>query len=256
MSLRGLVAAAALTAGMTYTDDPLTTREMRALSAGQADRHIRQDLLSILRPAGKIATGNMRRLHDTWLHTRAYATQFRGLCRRDTVSVAYAPTVDSTAYEDTPIRPYAVDVSHSYYFAAPPRRDDLADDGNHAWRSPFQAECDHAGKDEWSGWFTADDPHLAMLGAFALQAAVEWARMPGHELAACAPLMRDCAKDLIASAKLENLDSIATCDAARDQLCYKITAGSFDMTIKARKVEILTAADIISVDGDYDIIVT
>jgi len=256
MSLRGLVAIAALTAGMTWTDDPLTTREMRALSAGQADRQIRQDLLSLLQPAGKIGTGNVRRIHDLWLNTRPYATQFTGLCRRDTVSVSYAPTVDSRAYEDTPIRPYAVDASHHYYFAAPPRRAELTDKGDRAWRSPFQDECAHAGKDEWAGWFTADDPRLAMLGAFAMQAAVEWARMPGHELAGCAPLMRDCAKDLIASAKRENLDSIETCDAGKDQLCYKVTANSFEMTIRTRNVEIVTTADIISVDGGYDIVIT
>jgi hypothetical protein len=256
MSIRAFIALLALTAGAAQAQETPTTRQLRAMSAGQADRQIRRDLLSILQPAGKIGTGNLRRIRGLSLSTQPYATWFHGLCRRDTVTISYAPTVESKAYEDTPIQPYGLDAGHSYYFVAAPHRADL-DDRTEARppRSPFEDECNHI-PDDWRGWFSAEDPHLAMAGALAMQAAVAWAKQPGHELASCGGNMGGCVKDLLAAADIHDLDSIATCEAAAHQRCYRVTSGGFDMTIRTRDVETPNGTDIISVEGGADIVVT
>ena len=76
----GLVLALGLLIGAT-ADHALNSLEMRALSAKQADRKVRSDLLSILRPIGPIVRGNRRQVGDVWMHTKAAATQYQTLCR-------------------------------------------------------------------------------------------------------------------------------------------------------------------------------
>jgi hypothetical protein len=259
MSLRGLIILLTTIPSLAFASEPLTSREMRALSAREANKQVREDLLSILKPMGKVGHGMRRQVGDLWMHTQPYGTEYKGLCRRDTVSLYYAPTDKTPEYEDQPVRPYRIEAESSYAFVSHPKPEYLADDDER--RSPFQSECARATKEEWAGWFTANDPRLALLGTLAMQAGVEWAQMPGHELKSCTKDKQgkslNCANELISSAKVENLESISTCDADKDQVCYTIVAGSFEMTIKAKKKsDIITADDIISVDGGFQIIVT
>src|SRR3569832_2172194 len=115
MPIRVFIALLALLAGTAQARETPTTRQWRGMSAGQADRHIRRDLLSILQPLGKVTTGNLRRIRGLALDTEPYATWFDGLCRRDTIRINYAPTAESKAYEATPVQPYGLDVEHSDY---------------------------------------------------------------------------------------------------------------------------------------------
>ena len=115
----------ALIAGIVMSDaalaQDLSTAERRALSAKEADRTARRDILSILEPTGKVSSGMFRMLHGISFTTKPYATLFRGLCRRDVVSMQYGPVVPrekGEAPEDAPLRPYGLESAPLYHVNA------------------------------------------------------------------------------------------------------------------------------------------
>ncbi len=73
-----LVVAISLSTTAAQADEPLTTRQMRALPARTADRLAQHDLLSILMPIDRINTGMVRRLRGVTFQTRPAGTEYRG----------------------------------------------------------------------------------------------------------------------------------------------------------------------------------
>ena len=259
----GLILALGLLIGAT-ADHALNSLEMRALSAKQADRKVRSDLLSIVRPIGPIVRGNRRTVGDVWMHTKAAATQYQTLCQRDTLSLYYAPVERGGAAEEWPLRPYQLESERSYRFIAPPKPEHLrAVEQDNYYRSPFAAECrkaDQGGpENEWLGWFSADSAEQAMVGGFALQAVQQWAKAEGNEFSSCT---KDepyrCKEKTLPELTLENLGGVQKCAAGKPgELCLELGRYTYTLTIKARDTQApMTAADIISVDYEEQIIVT
>ena len=259
----GLVLALGLLIGAT-ADHALNSLEMRALSAKQADRKVRSDLLSILRPIGPIVRGNRRQVGDVWMHTKAAATQYQTLCQRDTLVLFYAPSERGGDMEELPLRPYQLEAARSYRFIGLPKPEHImAIQRDNYYRSPFAAECRKADQggtnNEWLGWFDADSAELAMAGGFALQAVQDWAKVAGNEFSSCT---KDdqyrCKEKVLPELTLENLGGVQKCVANKPgELCLQLGRYTYTLTIKARARSVpMTAADIISVDYEEQIIVT
>lgn len=248
--------------GVLSAAEPHTTRELRALSARAADRQLRSDLLSVLRPSGKYPTGMRRLVGDQWVHTKAYGTRYKGLCQRDTVSVHYAPTEETVTDEDAVVRPYGVTSDHGYYFVRTPKSETLeqAQDSDE-WRSPFQPECAKADGEEWVGWFDAPDEDMAMEGGIAFLAALDWAREPEHQFSGCSKRNDGqpfgCREDILPQLKFEYINDLNRCEGSKDEICWKIEASSIELTIKAKRTgKPLRSADISDIKAEYMIIVT
>lgn len=252
-----LIGAAAETA--------LNTLEMRALPSDRANRQVHRDLLSILRPIGRISSGNMRRVGDVWMHTKASATDYRSLCQRDTLSLNYALVEQGEPIEQVPLRPVSLNAERSYRFVAKPKPEYLEEanrDGH--YRSPFASECRRADRaddnNEWEGWFVAESPELALAGGFAMLAVQEWAKAPGHEFASCRPDDRldQCKAKHLFELDLQTIGAVGECKADRaGEICITLGRWSYDLTIKARDTgKPMSAGDILSVDYQIVIIVT
>ena len=257
------VLAAGVLIGAT-ADHALNSLEMRALSAKQADRKVRSDLLSILRPIGPIVRGNRRQVGDVWMHTKAAATQYQTLCQRDTLVMFYAPSDRGGETEEWPLRPYQLEAARSYRFIGPPKPEHItAIERDNYYRSPFAAECRKADQgppdNEWLGWFDADSAELAMAGGFALQVVQEWAKVAGNEFSSCTKQYQyRCKEKILPALTLEQLEGVRKCAAGKPgELCLELGSYTYTLTIKARDTHApMTAADIISVSYEKQIIVT
>jgi hypothetical protein len=250
--------------------EPLTTTEMRVLSSRAAGKKVKADLVSILRSPGRIK-GMTVHVGDVWMHGKAYATEYKGLCQRDTLSLYYAPVEDipmsdwHDAAAEVPVRPYKIQTATTYRFVSPPKPEYLqqpGDDQEEIYRSPFAAECAKADKitdgNEWSGWFSAPSPEKAMEIALVIPAIREWAKVKNNELLGCAASnYGSCKNDGLDSLSIENPGGFAECSVGADELCFQIGSYGEIFTIRARKTgESLTASDIISVERKMNIIVT
>lgn len=258
-----IVVAISLISFSASAADPLTTNEMRALSAKEANQQIRDDLLSILQPTGRIKTGHSLTVGDVWTHTKAYATPYKGLCRRDTLSLYYAATDDREDYGKRPVRPYRITAWASYRFVQPPKHEyiEQARQDDYDW-SVFDPECkkadDRPDDNEWYGWFEAESPEIAMEAALAVPVVHEWAKVDGHEFASCQKNNSfGCKSQGLQYLTLDNLGGVARCKAPAGELCYVIGKYADSYTIKARATnEPMKPEDIISVDYEIMIVVT
>jgi hypothetical protein len=259
VALGGILLIAAM------TDQALTSTEMRALSAGQANRQIQRDLLSILRPTGKAPGGMTRMIGDVWIHTKASATDYEPLCQRDTLSLFYAPTSLVEDHEDRPVRPYKIETERTYRFIAQPKQEHLdALNRDDHFRSPFDPKCKAADgsidNNEWAGWFTAESPDRAMTGGFAVLAVLEWAKHPDHRFQSCSkePVSATCQSYGIAELKLDAIGDVAECAPDKaGEICLQLGKWGILWTIRAKDTRArMQAADIVSVDYEMQIIVT
>lgn len=104
---RAMIAAASLLwCTAAAAQDGASTRELVKLPPQAANRTVQKDLLSVLEPVRQIRSGMFRQLHGVNLATKAYGTEFDGVCCRDELSLRYAPTEQDSALEDAPVRPY------------------------------------------------------------------------------------------------------------------------------------------------------
>lgn len=92
-----------------------TSRSMMALSPKAADAKVKQDLLSILQPAGKFVRGMHAHVVMKTLRTRPYGAGFKGLCRMDELSVHYATTAQGREAIDEPLRPYGLEAKPMFH---------------------------------------------------------------------------------------------------------------------------------------------
>jgi hypothetical protein len=234
-----------------------STREREALTARQADRVVRRDLLSIFEPAGEFNSGMALQLHSASLQTPPFGTEFEGLCQKDSANLWYAPTERSTQSEDVPVKPYGLTAGHAFHFLKPPAADaDWAERGPDIWN----AQCRALGKDQDAIWFGAENSVDAIKGALTFQAAMAAIRSGAVHVDWCddARNRAKCLADLAAAGELEKLDEVKACPAERGLVCFDITAaGRFELVIVAQEiVDSLSPGPIASVRVSEFIIVT
>lgn len=222
-----LAASLAAGAGLGAEPQPLTTRQMQALSPKDADRMVREDLLSILQPSGRLAAGRWAYLRSVGLTTRGFATEYPGLCRRDVVRVRYAPVDDAAPYPDRPLRPYGVEAGAQFAMRHAPPFAARRVTPSQVWGS----DCERLGGDAAAHWFDAPNNLDAARAVNLLGAAV--ARLEAGTLPAacrgrgCEPVIKDL--------KPEGLVEILACPTGPGLICYhyQMESAAF-MTVVAR----------------------
>ncbi len=256
----GIVATALLLCCTAVAaQDGASTRELVELSPQAANRTVQKDLLSVLTPVRQIRSGMFRQLHGVYLVTKAYGTEFDGLCRRDELSLRYAQTEQGQAPEDAPVRPYGIEAAPSFHIIRLPTPEpEDADRQADVW----QPKCAAAGHDDKANWFGAPDAHTAVQGALVLEAAVKAVRLGTLKAQPCPsvyePKGSTCEAAILENGDLSRLDKIETCPAESDTLCYAINLNvSSRLTIKARaQGEALTPGPVTSIAIEQFIIVT
>ena len=216
--------------------DDLTTRERSALPAHAANQVVQRDLLSVLQPVKRISSGMLRQLHGVGLTTHAFGTEFDGLCRRDTLTLWYAPTERGQTNADDPVHPYSIEAGARFHIVklAHLEHFDGANRGNVS-----QEGCVSADRDEGANWFAAKDARTAVQGVLVLQAALS-AIKAGMLKAEPCPSIFDakkttCEGAILANSDLATLSSIEVCPSASGTLCYVVDLdSSTKLTIKAR----------------------
>ena len=240
---------AAMAAGSASAQD-LSSRERRALSAREADKVARRDLLSILLPTGKNERGMLRRMGGTTFLTRPYATSFRGLCRQDMLTLLYGATASDDRYEDAPLRPYAVEARPVYRVAS--RTFDAAPRSEKFGREPFDSGC--ASISDKDDWFFAEDDLLAATGVMVAQAAdkrlVDGTLEPScKDTTPCV----DLARQVLAPQDMGNVD---TCPAPDGERCFDIGNGTVTIRVKGSGELPIDPATIKSIEVAQVIVVT
>jgi hypothetical protein len=239
--------------------DGASTRELVKLPPRAANRTVQKDLLSVLEPVREIRSGMLRQLHGVYLVTKAYGTEFEGVCRRDELSLRYAPTEQDSALEDAPVRPYGIEATPSFHIIKLPTREPGDDDRqSHVW----QPQCVAAGHDDKANWFGAPDAHAAVQGALVLEAALKAIRLGTLKAQPCPsvyePKGATCEAAILEIGDLSRLDTIEICPAEADTLCYAISLNvSTKLTIKAQaEGEALAPGPVTSIAIEQFIIVT
>jgi hypothetical protein len=226
-----------------------STREREALRPNDANRTVQADLLSVFEPVKKIERGMFIQLHGVGLTTKAFGTEYNGLCRRDDVTLWYAPTRRHGALEDAPVQPYSVEARAWFHFLSLPRKEPRTnDDATAVWSDP----CERAGRDEKANWFAAHDAQAAIQGTLVLEAALEAVRTGALKAAPC-PTVFDknssCEDAILAGGDIHQLDNIEACFSKAGTVCFKAGFGnSTELTVTARSIgEALAPGEVMSI---------
>lgn len=252
-------AVAVLSLSPALAQDAVTTREREALPARAANRSVQRDLLSVLEPVKRIESGMFRQLRGVGFPTKAFGTEFNGLCRRDAVTLWYAATETAAKPEDAPLRPYSVEAQAWFHINHLPREaPSHARRGEGIWR----AKCASLGTSEETNWFAARDAPTAVQGALMLNAAVEAVRSGKLKAEPC-PNIFDakkltCEAVILADGDIAKIDSVETCSSEAGTLCYVVDlASSTKLTIRGQAPEAsLVPNAITSISVEQYIIVT
>lgn len=220
---------------LAWGQDASTTREREDLSPRAANRSVQRDLLSVLEPVDKIESGMSRRLRGVGLTTHAYATEFEGVCRRDAVTLWYAPTERSSDPEDMPLRPYSLDAQPLFHIVKLPheeRRD--MQEGRYVWG----AQCNSIGRREDVNWFSSKDARTAVQGALVLDAALEEVRSGRLKAKPCPNIFdiktKTCEEAILATGKASEIDTVEPCFSEPGGVCFAIDlSSSTKLTITA-----------------------
>lgn len=252
-------AASLLWCTAVVAQDGATTRDLVKLPPHAANRTVQKDLLSVLEPVRQIRSGMLRQLRGVYLVTKAYGTEFDGVCRRDELSLRYAPTEQDPTPEDATLRPYGIEASPSFHIIKLPAREP-AENGHR--EDVWQPRCIAAGRDDDSTWFGARDAHTAVQGALVLEAALKAVRLGALKAQPC-PSVYDqksstCEAAILENGDLSKLDSVETCPAEGGTLCYMVSLNvSTRLTIKAlAQGEALAPGPVTSIAVQQFIIVT
>jgi len=206
---------------------PLTSRQMRALSAQRANRQVRRDLNSILKGSGKIARGNRVSVGTVWIQTKSYGTQFPGLCRSDNLFLKYSQIEDRPS-EDSPIRPYGVESTATYRAVGVVR----PNDGKRSRQeTTWQTACVDLNDEHW---FSASNDDDAYEGVVALREATAKLRTDKVPVFDCTkadlPQGKDCKQTMLEAMTVANLYSVDACEPAAAG-CRHYDLGEWTMTI-------------------------
>jgi hypothetical protein len=252
-------AIAVLALSPARAQEATTTRERKALAPGSANRTVQRDLLSVLKPVTKIDSGMFRQLRGVGLTTKAFGTEFDGVCRRDAVTLWYAPTGKTAKPEDAPLRPYSVEAHAWFHIIHLPRE---APAETRRGEGTWQVKCASLATKEETGWFAAKDAQTAVQGALMLEAAVEAVRSGRLKAEPC-PNISDakkstCESAILADGSLTKIDSVEACSSEEGNLCYVVDlASSTKLIIKGRAPESsLVPSAITSIAVEQYVIVT
>lgn len=208
-------------------DAPLTSRQLRALSAQRTNQQVRRDLNSILKGTGKIGRGNRIAVGSVWMRTKSYGTQFPGLCRSDYLILKYDQLEDQPS-EDSPVLPYGIESNSSYRVVGAVRPSDRK---RSRQEKTWQPACTDLNEDHW---FSASNDVEAYEGVVALTEAAARLRsetVPGFDCAkARLPKDKDCKQTMLAAMAVANLYGIDACEPAAPG-CYRYSLGDWTMTI-------------------------
>ena len=209
-------------------DAPLTSRELRALSAQGANREVQRDLNSILKGTGKIARGNRISVGTVWIRTKSYGTQFPGLCRSDNLFLKYDQLEDRPS-EDSPVRPYGVESTASYRVVGTVRPNDWKPSRQ---EKTWQPACADLNDDHW---FSGSNDNVAYEGLVVLREAAARLKSdtaPGFDCTKVNLLKdKDCRQTMLAAMTVTQLYSIDACQPF--PRCYQYNLGGWKMTIVA-----------------------
>lgn len=213
-----------------------TTREREALSARAANRTVQRDLLSVFEPVAQIDSGMVRQLRGVGLRTRAFGTEFPGVCRRDALTLRYAATDQDAKPEDRPVRPYGVETQAFFHVDHLPR---LSGTGRGDGAEVWQEQCVLAGRDEGENWFAATDARTAVRGVLVLAAAVAAVRSGALKPSPCPsvfyPEKQTCEAAILENGDVAKIDSIDMCPATAGTMCFNVDLNSSTkLTITAR----------------------
>jgi len=256
-----LVGAATVVLALSpaLAQEAATTHDLKALAPKDANRTVQRDLLSVLEPVKKIDSGMLRQLRGVGFTTKAFGTEFDGLCRRDTLTLRYAATETAGKPEDAPLRPYGVEAQAWFHVVRLPR--EASSDAR--WgEGIWQAKCASVRTSEETDWFAAKDSRTAVQGALMLEAAVEAVRSGRLKAEPCPgifdPKKSTCEAAILAEGGISKIDSVETCSSDARNLCYVVDlASSTKLTIRGQAPEgSLVPSTITSIAVEQYIIVT
>jgi hypothetical protein len=215
--LAALTAALATGSALGEELPQLTTRQMTALPPDQADRIIRQDLLSVLQPVGGLHQGAGRFLRYVDLTTPAFNTEYADLCRRDVLRLRYAPVNNDGPYPDRPLRPHGIE-AHAQFAL----RHALPLD----WRrlepdKVLGGDCERMGGDATVHWFDAPSDLNAGQAVNLFDAALTG--VTAGKLTPCPSNNANCGElSSIRRVKVQDLYRIRPCGAeGSGMVCYE-----------------------------------
>jgi hypothetical protein len=241
-----LIAWIALPAPGVAQERP-TTRQLKTLSPGAANRIVQRDLLSVLEPSGEIDSGMSTWLRGVDLVTRPFGTEFEGLCRRDAVTLRYIGAETGKTPADWPVRPYSIEAHPLFHIVRLPKIE--KDSGRPHRPVVDQPVCANVAKpwsargtnedDEPASWFTAQDAFHAVQAGFLTDMAINAVRAGTLEPEPCPdssfPEKGNCKEQILAAGALTDIDSAESCPAEAGAICYKIAFdGGTELTIVAR----------------------
>lgn len=231
----------------------LSTRERQELSAREADRLARRDLLSLLQPADRNERGNLRRMRSAVLLTKPYATAYRGLCRKDMLTVDYGATATDDRYEDAPLRPYGLELSA--FFRVTSRDFRVERRSEKFGPEPFGDACSSASAAD--AWFFADNENVAAVG-YAVVMAADKALIDGTLKPAGCEETSGCTAVAKEALRSPGPDGIVMCFAPTGERCFKVLGGSTTVTIRVNDAgnAPIVPGSIKSLDVEQNIIVT
>jgi len=212
-------------------------------------------LLSVLEPVTGFTRGNRRRLNDLVFTTRPYGTAYAGLCRRESLTLHYAPLAADNRPEDTPVAPYGLLETTVLFHISRPKPTRLTQDDQSS--QTLQGDCTRLPRSTDGSWFEADDEDSAVRGHFALVAAV--ARLKAGTLTP-KPCPGDyaeksCTDAIIEAADTDRYSGITRCPFKR---CYIIYTGGMTVTVTLKDaMEAPGPADVeaVEVEPEQDIVV-
>lgn len=219
----GLAMIACMAATSAISEDLRTTREMTNLSPSAADRAVRSDLLSVLRPLpGRLSTGMRVRLGDVVLSTRPYGTYFPGLCQQDELWLKYAPTDLTAKARDQPLQAFGIEARAMFHALRPlgPEEED-AKSKLRVWSE----ECDRVADDKEANWFEAKDATEAAEAVNLLLAAVAAIRAETLKPKNCNLFPtnhRSCTQTALDEGNIHNIEEVETCSSEDGFECYGI----------------------------------
>ena len=200
-----------------------STHDMSRLKPEAADRTVRRDLLSILSPVKEIIAVRSV-IGDVAVRTRPYGTHFAGLCRRDVLTLLYAPTSNQGRSQDWPVQPYGVEARAEFHaLRVPAALPNGVERSQDAWRE----DCDRLPGGDDEGWFAAQDADEAVAAIAVLAAAAERLRA-GQVKADCEIKLtpgRSCEQTILAEADPAKVTELQACQAPVGAFCDQILVG-------------------------------
>jgi hypothetical protein len=247
-----------LSPSIATAQDPLTTRQMEALSPRVANQTVQRDLLSLLEPVNEIRSGMFRRLHGVTLMTRPFGTEFEGVCRQDIATLWYAPADSKGNNKDTPIRPFSIEAYPAFHISELPKNKLPYRD---AVEFMQQTECDRVARRENVNWFSAKNAFEAVQGAYTMKMAIDQIKGGTLKARPCPSVFPgnfSCEKVITDVGELNKIDSIQACVAPPGSICYSIDlAGSTKLTIIAEgSTDAPAPAKINSIEVEQYMVVT